>query len=231
MELIAHRGVSAHYHENTMLAFEKALSSPVLGIEVDLHQIENEFIIFHDFNLERLLDTPEDINDLSLAQVRALKLKGGHDIPTLSQLFDLSQGKCVLNLELKYIANPVLLIEQITQYIYTYNAELVISSFNHHLLRRIQRLLRDTRINQYVKIGALIGHLPIDLAQYAINLQVDIAIIDADLITKEFVEHAHSYNLDVWAYTVNTKKGLNKLNGMGVNAVFTNDPDLLKTYL
>ena len=50
MKILAHRGVSAHFHENTLFAFEKSLELGVWGIEVDLHQVGSEFAIFHDFS-------------------------------------------------------------------------------------------------------------------------------------------------------------------------------------
>lgn len=231
MYIIAHRGVSAHYLENTMQAFEKALEINVFGIEVDVHQIEQDFVIFHDFQLERLSQSSGDLADLSLTQVANVRLQGTHHIPILSELFALVKGTCILNLELKSVHNPRLLIEQITQYVYQYNALIVISSFNHPLLTQIQQLLRDTRIVSNIKIGALVGHLPINMAQYAVDMQADIAAIDAELVSKEFVDHAHAYNIEVWSYTVNNEKSFKRLRDMGVDAVFGNDPALLKTYL
>jgi len=231
MEIIAHRGVSAHYHENTMLAFEKSLEIGVYAIEVDLHQVESEFVIFHDFQLDRLAQTRADLVDLSLVEIAQVKLQKKHRIPMLSELFALVKGQCILNLEIKYLADPALLIDKITQYIYEYDAEIVISSFNHICLRQIQQALRDTRIQHKVRIGALIAHLPIDRAQYAIDMQVEIAAIDAELVSKDFVEHAHQYNIQVWCYTVNFEKGFKRLLQMGVDAVFCNDPALMKSLL
>ena len=228
MQIIAHRGVSAHYHENTIVAFEKALELGVYGIEVDLHQIEDQFVIYHDFQLDRLTNIRGEIADLSLKQVASLRLQEEHKLPLLPELFALVKGTCMLNLELKYIANPSVLVEQITQYIYQYGGEIVLSSFNHPLIKQIQLLIRDTRIGNNIKFAALVGHLPINMAQYAVDLQVDIAAIDAELVNEEFVKHAHIHNLDVWSYTVNFEKGFKKLRSIGVDAVFSNDPDLLQ---
>ncbi len=230
MHILAHRGVSAHYHENTMLAFEKAIEINVYGIEVDLHQVENEFVIFHDFNLDRLVKTRADLADLSIVQISELRLDKKYSIPLLDDLFALTQGKVMLNLELKYIREPAVLVNKIQEYIYQYNGQLVISSFNHPLLVSLQGLLRNTRILHNIKFAALIGHLPLDLAQYAVDLQVDIAAIDADLVNKDFVEHAHIHHLAVWTYTVNNEKTCRKLKAMGVDAIFSNDPELLKRY-
>lgn len=231
MKIIAHRGVSAHFHENTMLAFEKAMDVGVYAIEVDLHQVENQFVIFHDFQLDRLTNMRGDLADLCLEQVAGLRLQDGHKLPLLPELFALVQGNTILNLELKHIIDAELLLEQISQYVLQYETEIVISSFNHPLLAQMQGLLNNSRIKDKVQIGALIGHLPLDNAQYAINMQADIAAIDAMLVNEEFVKHAHQHDVIVWCYTVNYEKRFNQLLKIGVDAVFCNDPALMKRFL
>jgi glycerophosphoryl diester phosphodiesterase len=227
MHILAHRGVSAHYHENTILAFEKALEIGVYGIELDLHQIENEFVIFHDFQLDRLAKTRADIADVPLAKIAQIRLNEEHKLPLLSEVFALVKGATMLNLEIKYVSDPNLLVEKVAQYVEQYNASLVISSFNHPVLSRIMLIVKDKPYAKNIKFGALVGHLPITMAQYAVDLEVDIAAIDAELVSSEFVEHAHKNNLEVWAYTVNYEKGFRKLRDMGVDAVFSNDPALM----
>lgn len=231
MYLLAHRGVSAHYHENTLLAFEKSLSTNIIGIEFDLHQVDDAFYIFHDFQLDRLLSQAGDIRHLDQPSISKLRLKDGQHIPELFEIFNLVKGECLLNIELKHITDASVLLEHINRYLYEYDhAKIVISSFNHFLVKQLQGLVRDTRFVNRIKFAAIIAHLPLDLAQYAIDMQVDIAAIDADLVSKEFVEHAHMYNIDVWSYTVNTEYEFNKLRSMGVDAVFTNDPELLSGF-
>jgi glycerophosphoryl diester phosphodiesterase len=227
MDIIAHRGISAHYHENTMLAFEKALEIEVYGIEVDLHQIEDQFVIFHDFQLDRLAQTPADIADLSLQDISQIRLENKHKIPILTELFELVKGTCMLNLELKHICDPNILLKQIVHYVTQYEGDVVLSSFNHPLLAQLQALIKGTELSQHIKFGALIGHLPATMAQYAVDMQVDIAAIDANLVNLEFVEHAHLHNIKVWSYTVNVETAFIKLKEMGVDAVFSNDPALL----
>ena len=232
MEILAHRGLSAHYHENSLEAFDKALELNILGIECDLHQIENDLVVFHDFQLNRLLKRSGFLSDLSLNELSKMTLSNSQGVPRLSELLALVEGQCILNLEVKQLDDPALLIKQITPYLYQYeNATIVLSSFNHPLLKRLQEAVRSTRFGSRIKFGALIAHLPTNLAQYAIDLEVDIAAISVEMITKEFVEHAHMYNLDVWSYTINTKKELFALLEMGVDAVFSNDPALMQNYL
>jgi glycerophosphoryl diester phosphodiesterase len=172
-----------------------------------------------------------DIADLSLEQIAKIRLQNKHKLPILTELFDLVKGKCMLNLELKNVRDPQLLLAQITHYINLYNGTVVISSFNHPLLAKLQILIRDKNLSNNIQFAALIGHLPITMAQYAIDMRVDIAAIDAELVCPDFVKHAHIHNMKVWSYTVNVEAGFKKLREMGVDAVFSNDPALLGKYV
>ena len=48
MLVFAHRGASTDAPENTLLAVQKALEQQADGIEIDIQQINNELVIFHD---------------------------------------------------------------------------------------------------------------------------------------------------------------------------------------
>lgn len=227
MQIIAHRGVSAYHHENTIESINAALSLDIQGIEIDIHQVEDEFVVFHDFSLKRLTGEEAELSTLTIAGVKEIKLDGGHFIPTLDEVFDLVNGKVMLNLEIKAITNIKNLINKVNEYAYKTNGDIVISAFNHVLLRNLQQAARNTRLPACTKFGALIAHLPTNYAQYAIELETDIAAIDAYLVDKSFVQHAHSYNKEVWCYTVNTIEKAMELSEMGVDAIFTNDPSLM----
>ena len=48
MKVFAHRGASGDYPENTMLAFSKALSIGVDGIELDVHKSKDgQLVVIH----------------------------------------------------------------------------------------------------------------------------------------------------------------------------------------
>lgn len=231
MKVIAHRGLSAHYLENTLEAFKKAIEEGVDAIEFDVHQVENKLAIFHDYDLSRLSNLNQRLSEMTCAELNSVTLNNGDKIPFLDQVLELVKGQVPLNLELKAVCDPHLIIDLLTSYVYQFDAELVISSFDHPLLIKIMALLRETRISNNIKIGALVAHTPINHAQYAIEMQADIAAIDAYLVTPEFVKHSHNHNLEVWCYTVNDVDLLAKLKNMDVDGVFTNDPKLIKDFL
>jgi len=105
MKRIAHRGLSAQYPENSLLAFKKALDAGADGIETDLRlSLDEEVILFHDANLKHITGYDNRPEALPLAALKKLDAGEGESIPTLDELLQLTQGKATLILEIKY--NP-----------------------------------------------------------------------------------------------------------------------------
>ena len=105
MKRIAHRGLSAEYPENTLLAFQKALEVGADGIETDLRlSLDEEVILFHDADLKRITGYDNRPEALTLAALKKLDAGEGESIPSLDELLQLTQGRTTLILEIKY--NP-----------------------------------------------------------------------------------------------------------------------------
>ncbi|MFC4700577.1 glycerophosphodiester phosphodiesterase [Glaciecola siphonariae] len=226
MLVLAHRGLSAHYPENTLLAFEKAIELGAKAIECDVHQVGDEFVVFHDYSLWRLCNTQGMLLEQNIHSLKALKIAGEHPVPSLEQVVELCAHKVLLNLELKSIQDPSAFANALCQYLQSFDeadVNITLSSFNHPLLTELKAQFRDTRLATRIRYGALIAHLPNDLAQYALMMDADIAAIDAHLVNEAFVQDAHKYNIKVWCYTVNDTALLQRLFAYGVDGIFSDD--------
>jgi len=88
--------------ENTMLSFQKALDLFVDMIEIDVYIIKTgEVIVFHDKTLKRLASSLENIEDLTLEEVKSINLIGNHQIPTLIEVIEYINKRVPINIELK----------------------------------------------------------------------------------------------------------------------------------
>ena len=92
----AHRGASGYRPENTMEAFELAIKQGADGIELDVHtSADGELIVMHDETVDRVTDKTGLIKDMTLAQVKELKVStdvepnGIYRVPTLVEVLDL----------------------------------------------------------------------------------------------------------------------------------------------
>lgn len=224
MKIIAHRGDSGNYTENSISAFAGAIKAGAKLIECDIQEVDGEFFVFHDHTLDRLCDLSGRFTDLSASEISKLLLPNNEQIPTLRELFECVGENAVLNLEIKHLVDFTKFVSQLNQLRAEFNHKVVISSFSHPIVMKLRSLLRDARDAHEIKYAALIAHLPADLAQYAHKLDVDIAAIEANIVSRAFVDHAHSLAIEVWCYTVNDDRLYDQLNAFGVDAIFTDKP-------
>ena len=98
----AHRGLhcAPAIIENTLLSFAASLEFGA-GIECDLRlTADNQIIVFHDADAQRLCGSPVIIGQSTLAGLAHLSL-GGKPLPTLAQLLALVAGRASVLLEAK----------------------------------------------------------------------------------------------------------------------------------
>lgn len=102
--LAAHRGDRKCFPENTMPAFVSAIEFGCDMIETDIHMTAGgELIIFHDRNAKRITGVDRAVDQMTLAEIRALdagalfdeKFRGTH-IPTVAEFMELIRDRDIL---------------------------------------------------------------------------------------------------------------------------------------
>ncbi len=221
MLCIGHRGAMGYEPENTLLAIAKALSLDVDWIEIDVHNVENSLIVFHDRRLERTTNGTGDICDRSFAYVRSLDAGKGQQIPTLAEVFDTVNRRCGINIELKGSNTAGLVIDLVQEYIdrgWQYE-DFLVSSFNHYELKQVQEACPE------IAIGILIYGLPLNYLEIAAELNA-VAIIPAfDYVTKELVQNIQNRGFKIFVYTVNEPEDIKAMKLLNVDGIFSNYPE------
>ncbi len=111
-KIVSHKGWSAHYPENTLVAFQKALELPVSGIECDVQLTADGVpVVIHDATVDRTTDGTGTVSELSYSNLRRLNASAhaGHGlnpcpVPSLQEtlaLFDRFRDDGLFDLELK----------------------------------------------------------------------------------------------------------------------------------
>ena len=76
VQMIAHRGLSGLERENTCAAFVAAGNRSYFGIETDIHKTKDgQFVVFHDDTAMRLTDLDWIVEERTLVELRALRLR------------------------------------------------------------------------------------------------------------------------------------------------------------
>lgn len=230
----AHRGFSAKFPENTMLAFQKAMEAGCDGIELDVQlSKDGELVILHDEALKRTTGAVGYVWEYTLAELKKLdasgkyhRLYGKNKIPTLREYFELTKDSSVItNIELKTGVNPYPGIEKkVLELVdeYKLRKRVIVSSFHHESLIRFRKLAPD------VSCGLLEGNNLVGIAEYAQKLGMEFLNLSYHLVNEACVREAKAYGLEINAWTVNKKEEIKRLKKLGIYGLIGNNPEDLK---
>src|SRR5882724_4134113 len=100
--IIAHRGFSSRYLENTLASVHAALELAVDFVEIDVQETrDGELIVFHDYRLNRICGVRGRVRHKTLAEIQRLNPQG----PTLRDVLTACRGRARVLIEIKR-ANP-----------------------------------------------------------------------------------------------------------------------------
>lgn len=221
--IIGHRGAMGYETENTLLSFQKALDLFVDVIELDVYSIKTgEVIVFHDKTLKRLASSLENIEDLTLEEVKKINLMGNHQIPTLIEVIEFIHKRVPINIELKgqNTAKPTYkIIENFIQKQNYQNHHFIISSFNWDALKEFRKF------NTEIPIAVLSEQNHLNAIPIAKKLNAIAINPWFFTLTKHEVEEIHKHNLLVYTYTINEIQDIKEAIYFGVDGIFSNFPD------
>ncbi|MGL5767000.1 MAG: glycerophosphodiester phosphodiesterase [Sarcina sp.] len=226
---IAHRGFSALYPENTMLAFTKAKEEGFCdGIELDVQLTkDNVPVIIHDESLERTTGRRGLVKDFSLKELRTLDAGKNEKIPTLEEYLEFAKDNNIYtNIELKNSILPYDGMEEITLNLLAklgLEKEVIISSFNHESMIKIKELNKD------IKTGLLYDSILFNPHKYCKTCGADAMHPNfySLLISKKSLKNMLNSNIEVNSYTINKEKHMKFFVEEKMSAIITNHPDKL----
>lgn len=234
MKIIAHRGASGEFPENTLLAFEQAIIQQADGIELDAqyHQKSGQFVLLHNDYITDENGEEFHYNDLALSPLLTMNV-GSQPITTLYDALTAINGRCLVNIELKIATTKSTDLKEITSALHLLlsnfiqkqsfcHSQFVISSFNHHLLAQIAQEF------PHLNTAALIACCPLQLAKLAQDLHTQSINPSINCLHNALIEDAHQKGIEVWVYVVDRKRDIARCLQLGVDAIFTNYPNRTK---
>lgn len=229
VEVTAHRGYSAVYPENTIPAFKGAIQVGADWAELDVQQTaDGEVIVMHDSNLKRTTGLDKEVWQVTWDEIKDLDNGSWFDkkyqtvrIPTLEEVLKVCRGKIHLNIEIKPSGHDKDLEEQVAKLLKKYHMRdtCVVSSLKYDSLRKIKQA--DDFIETAYITSVSYGNFT-DL-EYADGYSVE-----STLLSKSFVNKAQKTGKQIYVWTVNSEERLEKVVGMGIDNVITDDPVMAK---
>lgn len=222
---IAHRGAKGYEPENTLQAFQKALDLNADGIELDVHlSAEGHIIVIHDETIDRTTNGIGFVNTLSLTELKSFLIENQYEIPTLIEVFDLTDKKCLINIELKGAGTSNKVVSLIEKYISDKNwnyEHFIISSFDWTYLEEVRNL------NPNIAIGVLTEENLDTALAFAEKIKAYAIHPDYHLLNKENTKEIQEKGFLVFPWTVDQEEDIQRIKSYNVNGIISDFPDKL----
>ncbi|MCA9864142.1 MAG: hypothetical protein KC432_14010 [Thermomicrobiales bacterium] len=212
----AHRGDSAAYPENTLLAFRKAMQSGAYGIELDLHATsDGTVVVIHDRSLERTTTGRGYVDEQPLAVVREADAGDGQRVPTFAEVLDLVGDNLHFDLEVKQPGIEAEVLAVLAAYP---AARWAISSFDWEILRRFRAIAPGA------ELWPLAMHVDQALLDVAASLGSPCVAVAAGAYTAASATVLSEAGLTAMVWTVNEPDEAQRVRALGAAAMCTDVP-------
>ena len=217
--VIAHRGFSAKYPENTMVSFQAAVDMKADFLELDVHlTLDGHVVVMHDADLKRTTDRSGRIADLTLAEIREADAGSwmgeefaGQKVPLLEEVFE--QIPIGIKCEIKDTGREM--VDRALSVIRNADAfdRAVVSSFaeeNLHWIREIEPDCQTLWLNGF----------DVDKVETTAHLSGP----DHTMFKPELATALHERGMAVWPWTVNIPEDIRRVIDAGADGIITNWP-------
>lgn len=230
---IAHRGLSARYPENTLVAFKGAIDAGAQMIELDVClSKDRQLVVIHDETVDRTTNGTGAVNSLTLKQLSRLDAGSWFDprfkaerLPTLAQVLEAVKGHLLVNIEIKPEAfeaqRPADAVErQVLDRVREtkMHGDILVSSFQWQVLENLREM--EPRI----ALG-LLSDVPADqhLRHWYQRIKGISWHPDYRVLTQSQVDTLHDLGARVFPYAVNGKIDTRGMLAMGVDGLIVDD--------
>lgn len=246
--VMAHQGGDGLWPGNTMVAFERAATMGVDVLEMDLHITKDgQLVLMHDETVDRTTNGTGRIEDMTLAELKALDAgydwspDGGQTFPfrgqgitaaALTEVFA-AFPDMLMNIEIKRVDNQPI-AEPFCQAIRDHGMQdkVLVASFHSDLMAAFRAACPEvaTSATQDEVINFFVRHflfMPDTYSPPMGALQVPEYQGPIHIVTDRFVKDAHRGNLEVHPWTINEPADMQRMIELGVDGIITDYPDRL----
>jgi len=237
--VIAHRGASAYYPENTLPSFEGAIAMGADMVELDVQLTsDKEVVVFHDEKISRCTDGRGRIADHTLAKLKKLNAGSWFDkkfqntrIPTLAEVLSVCKNRIAVNIEIKTEAVGKMFLGGIEEKCLKIveqsgmNGHVVFSSFDPRAIMHLKQIDNKVTVAVLFEKKHYGSKLPSDIIE---SVGADAFNCSSSEFNEKWLADVKLKNIPVHIYTVNDAKNMKRFLKIGVSGIFTNKPDILK---
>lgn len=234
--IVAHRGASSTHPENTVAAFQAAVSLGARLVELDARLTSDGVaVVLHDPDVSRTTDGEGFVHEMTGDQIRALRAGPGDTppgVPTLREALMALSGKAAVAIEIKnlpgepaYEAGHESIVRAAIEELAAtdFDGPVLIVSFNPHSIAAAKALAPQ------VTTGFLTTQVvdPRDALAFVAEWGHQVLLPGSRSLIpagRAFVAEAHAADIRVGTWTIDDAATVRMLLDWGVDAIASNDP-------
>lgn len=219
--IVAHRGGGDLAAENSILGMEDAAKHGAKWSEIDVQRTKDgHYIIHHDLTFSRVAKDRRPAKDLSLNQIKKLKIfdlfdpsRPSQPVATLEEYLEAAKGKIGLFIELKGSTADEKMVDDVVKMVKekSMENEIAILSLDYNLIQYTEK--------KYPEIST--GYLYFFSIGEIQNIHCDILIMEEQEATEEKVDAIHRMGKKAIVWTVNTEESIKKFVSSNVDGIIT----------
>jgi glycerophosphoryl diester phosphodiesterase len=233
---MAHRGGAIEHLENTMPAFQACVDMGYRYLETDVQvSADGVLAVFHDPTLERVTDRTGRIDQLPWSEISSARIGGREPILRLEDLLG-AWPDVRFNLDIKAAGVLAPLVRTIRRL--KVADRICLASFSDARIAAARRLFGPSvctslgprgvaalRLSSYSPRAAGLVRIQAGCAQVPLQLG------GRALVDERFLAAAHSRDLQVHVWTVDTPEDATTMLDLGVDGVMTDRPAMVRDLL
>lgn len=231
----AHRGGATAAPENTLKAFEDAVSLGYQYIETDVHATRDGVLVaFHDNDLSRTCGISGRINEMNWSDVSRARVHQAEPIPLLEDILgSFPNVKVNIDCKANNAVDPLIMTLRRTNSL----SRVCIGSFSDSRLKILREALGDEACMSAgpLAVSRLVlasrSHRVVARSRSIQAAQVPVTQGPLTVVNDRFVSVCHELGLHVHVWTIDDPAEMNRLLDMGVDGVMTDDTRALKDVL
>jgi glycerophosphoryl diester phosphodiesterase len=217
-KIVSHRGAAGLALENSLESIKASLELPIYAIEIDVRITrDGQLVLLHDWHTGRVSGQRLLVSDVTLAELRKLKLNNGEQIPTLEEIFKLVGDKKTLMMDIKGSGT----VDEILRLLRAYpEVKAFCSGRQYGDLRKIHHAMPNVKF--------LVQHHfdPMEIIHHAKMLGAQGICLNMWLMNPLSYRLAKEAGLEIYVYTINHRWILRFFQKLYPDAiVISNNPD------
>lgn len=185
---------------------------------------DGQLAVIHDATTRRTTGTRSVVANVTMERLRGLDAGyrgAAAGIPELGDVFDLTRGRALVNIEVKGSMECLPILARRID-MYEMHEWVIVSSFDPEIVRAAA--LPAPR----VLTGLLVNDVPPDAIAAVQSAGASLLHVRYPRITADLVETLHGAGIGVLAWTVNRVRPMRRLQSLGVDTILSDNPRLLR---